>query len=262
MIVKPNSIDPSAIVIPFGKHKGKTVAELLTVDPGYADWVTSQGWVAERFAELHAAIINRGAGTDDTPEHNALQARFLDEAFRESTIKLAQEEKLQDELDDTKRHLIYDAKYEIDLFANPRYHWETISQERLDEAHAAMKDISEKNMALQTKVSFEISGVDVLVEFYWTSPRTNRRGKSGYVRIELKPAIGDDYPTVIRQMRRLGATVLVASQYTGRGVSEMQLCQMFEASGLTVVFVQEIEENMRVRRISGAQNHAVAPPLA
>lgn len=29
---KPPS-DPSAILIPFGKHKGKTVAELLAVDP-------------------------------------------------------------------------------------------------------------------------------------------------------------------------------------------------------------------------------------
>lgn len=48
--------DKSAIVVPFGKHKGRTVAELLTHDPSYAEWITNQGWVAERFAELHAAI--------------------------------------------------------------------------------------------------------------------------------------------------------------------------------------------------------------
>ena len=74
--------EPSAIIIPFGKHKGATVAELLAKDPAYADWITAQGWVAERFAELHAAILSRGAGTDDTPEHNAIQVRFLDPVFR------------------------------------------------------------------------------------------------------------------------------------------------------------------------------------
>jgi hypothetical protein len=41
---------PSAIVLPFGKHKGSTVAELLVRDPAYAEWIVGQGWVAERFA--------------------------------------------------------------------------------------------------------------------------------------------------------------------------------------------------------------------
>ena len=67
--------DPSAIVLPFGKYRGKTVAELLATDPSYAEWVSAQSWVAERFAELHSAIVTRGAGGgDETPEHNALQA--------------------------------------------------------------------------------------------------------------------------------------------------------------------------------------------
>jgi hypothetical protein len=34
--------DPSALVIPFGKHRGKTVAELLIRDPQYATWLTGQ----------------------------------------------------------------------------------------------------------------------------------------------------------------------------------------------------------------------------
>jgi len=54
---------PSAIVIPFGKHKGAIVAELLEKDPAYAEWIIAQGWVAERFAVLHAAILSRGAGS-------------------------------------------------------------------------------------------------------------------------------------------------------------------------------------------------------
>ena len=94
MIIQKPTTDPSAIVIPFGKHKGKTVAELLATDPAYADWVTAQGWVAERFAELHAAILTRGAGTDDTPEHNAIQARFLDDAFRFALLRITSGEEI------------------------------------------------------------------------------------------------------------------------------------------------------------------------
>ena len=34
----------SAIVLPFGGTKGKTVAELLATDPQCADWVAAQSW--------------------------------------------------------------------------------------------------------------------------------------------------------------------------------------------------------------------------
>lgn len=77
---------PEALVLPFGKHKGKTVAELLEVDREYAQWLAAQGWLAERFAELHAALAARGSASDETPEHNALQARFLDEVFRVAAV--------------------------------------------------------------------------------------------------------------------------------------------------------------------------------
>ena len=63
--------------------------------PSDADWVAAQSWVAERFAELHAAILTKGAGyPDDTPEHNAIQARFLDEAFRLALLRVTSTDKI------------------------------------------------------------------------------------------------------------------------------------------------------------------------
>ena len=88
MKTNPNP-DQSALVVPFGKHKGRTVAELLVHDPQYAQWIVNQGWVAERFAELHAAILTRGAATDDSPEHNAIQVRFLDQTFAVACVLAA-----------------------------------------------------------------------------------------------------------------------------------------------------------------------------
>lgn len=73
---------PSALILPFGKHKGKTVAEVVETDPQYVDWVTSQGWLADRFAELYSAFITKGAQSDETPEHNDLQRLFLNVTFQ------------------------------------------------------------------------------------------------------------------------------------------------------------------------------------
>lgn len=188
--------DPSAIVIPFGKHKGSTVAELLAKDEAYAQWVLTQGWVAERFAELHAALLTRGAGTDDTPEHNALQARFLDGVFRSSFVRII-------------------------LGTSEEYH---------------------------TSVQFEHRGVDVVIcwgEGYYDFESKERWENRNRSRIELKPTLGDDYPTTLRQMQRLKCDALLIGQYTGRGVSETQLRQIFEMSRFHILFVQEIDEHIR-----------------
>jgi hypothetical protein len=79
---------------------------------------------------------------------------------------------------------------------------------------------------IELDVQFEVNGVDLVV---------------GTTNIELKPTVGDDFPSIMRQMRRLECKLLVAGEFTGRGVSEQQMRQMFEANGMKVLFVREIE---------------------
>jgi hypothetical protein len=67
-------------VIPFGKYKGQPV-EVLDSDPQYRNWLSEQAWVRERFPNLHTVIINHHGEPTETPEHNALQARFLSRTF-------------------------------------------------------------------------------------------------------------------------------------------------------------------------------------
>lgn len=264
--------DPSAIVVPFGKHKGATVAELLVKDAEYADWIMAQGWVAERFAELHAALATRGAGTDDTPEHNALQARFLDEDVRAATLRLCR----ADLLIKTRRLTVESHNWELrdqiyraarsvnaardqQIWANrvSRADRPEITQERETAAAAVAKASEDANRLeslweslpldvchLATSVTFEQRGVDVVLAWAWKT-ENERRETAGGVSIELKPSLGDDFPTVMRQMKRTGTDLLVVGTYNGRGVSEPQLRQMFKASGLDLIFVQEIEEEMR-----------------
>jgi hypothetical protein len=266
------STEPSAIVIPFGKHKGKTVAELLTADPQYADWIAAQAWVAERFAELHAAILTRGAGTDDTPEHNALQARFLDERFCLALIQITSAARIIDARADCLRYETYDLRMETGKARSrlervrSNIEWKTGQPPEqtkyplmtLEEDEAEAKALTSRIATLEQQlqdwrfeewpskisVDFECRGVDVRLD-----ARFQKGGEHfniDVLGVEIKPSVGDDYPSVMRQMKRLGAGTLVAGTWTGRGVSEPQMRAMFEASGIKVVFVQEIEERMRL----------------
>lgn len=275
--------DPSAIIVPFGKHKGKTVAELLAVDAQYADWVTAQGWVAERFAELHAAILSRGAGTDDTPEHNSLQGRFLDDRFCRAAMRLLAGPKVVRVVNQLKAEFLAErnadaVKHEkrvLDYTRNemewarsrpyfPKGTAEDLIQARMSEAIAEatqhlhveqvkldalraeiakLPDIkSYKPKVVCKATEFEHRGVDVVLSW---SAEFEGYSDDGRLKIELKPTMGDDYPTIMRQMRNLDCMNIVVGSYTGRGLSEPQVRGMFTTNGMHLVFVQEIEEEMR-----------------
>jgi hypothetical protein len=298
--------DPSALVIPFGKHKDATVAEVLATDPSYADWLLAQAWFAERFATLHAALLTRGAGTDDTPEHNALQARFLDPLFRAAFLLLRYHKHLTrcrdlfwahvpemraQNLAEAEKLAAYwtggDAGAEDhpqrrflpgenpDSWSGQRYSrelaaWEANRSKKLPDALAnlagARADLTAAlpPVTLKTSVKFEQRGVDVVVSGHMKSRgdtppwftrehaeiwqcvdiSTDRfRSVSSCIEtgIELKPTIGDDYPTVMRQMQRLECRHLVIGNFSGRGVSLPVMCQMFETNGMRVSTVQDIE---------------------
>lgn len=65
-------------VVPFGKYKGQPV-ELLLADTGYREWAMAQPWFRERYPAIYQVVINYGCEPVDTPEHNAMQASFLDD---------------------------------------------------------------------------------------------------------------------------------------------------------------------------------------
>jgi hypothetical protein len=272
--------DRSAIVLPFGKHKGSTVAELLARDPAYAEWIVAQGWVAERFAELHAAILSRGTTSDDSPEHNAIQVRFLDETFRLACLLAASSKGVQKVLEDAREAGAWSVRREqrtvhdnIDSYLsiitrgphswelpviNSRGGvsvWEKEHRDAIAKLEAELAGINQKISAIRaapveiwTRVRFEQRGVDVLLA--WGGRRREGPVGADYkLPIEIKPTMGDDFPTVMRQMERLDCEVLVLGEYTGRAVSAPQLRQMFEANGKRLLFVRDIEAEIPNARV-------------
>ena len=91
-------------------------------------------------------------------------------------------------------------------------------------------------------ISFEVSGADVEIRVL-----IRVKAKDGSplhwpesIRVEIKPIVSDDYPAVLRQMRRSESRVLFLEHYTGKGATREQLIQTFKTANITVVFRDEV----------------------
>ncbi len=253
--------DPSGVVVPFGKHKGATVAELLAKDPAYVEWLTAQGWLAQRFAELHTALITRGAGSDDTPEHNVMQARFLDETYRCAFLLAAGwqkeltarrewerahwERELKRDVKEAERTLQTEGYSAERYMSSTSWREKLIAEAQSKLAAAQAKLANPPAFALSTTVAFEQRGIDVVIDW---GIRSASWASNPSCRIELKPSVGDDYPSVMRQMARLGAGSLLVEHYTGAGVPLEQVRAMFEANGMRLLLSREIDAELAAAR--------------
>src|SRR5438105_10347817 len=68
--------------IPFGKYKGKDLITLLQ-DKSYSDWLQLQPWLKEKYPTILNFIQLGQLPRNDqpTPEHNKLQAKFLNDEY-------------------------------------------------------------------------------------------------------------------------------------------------------------------------------------
>ena len=71
-------------IITFGKHKGTDIVEVAATDPQYIDWLMAQSWFSKKHTAIYQIIVNNFREPAETPEHNAMQAIFLDDAFCET----------------------------------------------------------------------------------------------------------------------------------------------------------------------------------
>jgi hypothetical protein len=88
--MKPS--DDEAQIVPFGKYRDQSIESFLT-DRGYAEWVMNQpGLVAmlqAKYPVFYNMITIGATASDDTPEHNKLQAMFLNRDFQYAFIEAA-----------------------------------------------------------------------------------------------------------------------------------------------------------------------------
>jgi uncharacterized protein (DUF3820 family) len=282
--------DDAPKIIPFGKYKGRLLDEVLADDPAYLQWLAGQDWFRAKFNILHQVIINRGAEPEETPDHNAMQVKFLDDDFcvrflrcyRPDLVHLAhtrlqailnhwaehaqkeldeKKEKLKTAQNNLKKHAECDAgrggyrpwQSPEDLHSEIK----TITGEipELETGVALLRAMKIDGIEFPSKRSFEERGADVVLQIYarWASRQDvsaelnelygddDQYGRHRGLRIELKPVIGDDYPAVLRQMKRTGASVLFVGEYTGQGATQEQFVKTMATAGIRVVFARDVE---------------------
>lgn len=210
-------------LMPFGKYKGQPVS-VLAGDPSYCDWIMGQDGIKQKWPVVYNLIVNNFTRSEDTPEHNRLQAQFLDRNFVEKF-----------------------------LYHVSRYIWPS----RADCYRRVQMDFEFRGWDVYFYVSDDIYRIkDNAIVDYTHSQR---------IFVELKPSVGDDFPTIMREMRthsRISyqertynggyTTVtdtlnpndcwLVYDRYNASSVTETQMRKMFEVNGFHVVSLTEIED--------------------
>jgi hypothetical protein len=219
-------------LVPFGKYKGQPV-EVIAEDRQYCDWLLEQTWFVQRYPQLHTLVINNFGEPTETPEHNALQIRFLDDTFRAQCTALAFQ------------------------FFRREHAWEHYVSSWTYSRGAASMFLKTPYVAPPGAPKFEYAGMDLL----WTTPRwslvhdclqrphtTTWETSEQQIAVECKPLIGDDYPAILRFLKNLPARnfqyvwcMVVAGAVHSRAVSLEAIKQFFALSHILLVLVKEVE---------------------
>jgi hypothetical protein len=233
-------------MIPFGKYKGQPI-EVLEHDPQYADWLAQQDWVKDRYPQIVNIIINKFGENEETPDHNAMQAKFMDRRYCALMAELLGVFRPKTAAEADRQVLNYLRSEYREMLSQG--HFGKVGGECKVELHCLIdKSLSEaiRNQAFEknaidvsfdceeTEWSFSVSG-------HWKRPSSYVQITKSYsIHAELKPVVGDDYPAVLRQMRNNRSNVLVYGSYTGRGVDEATFRQFFKMQKIAVIKESEI----------------------
>jgi hypothetical protein len=209
-------------MIPFGKYKGQPI-EVLEHDPQYADWLAQQDWVKDRYPQIVNIIINKFGENEETPDHNAMQAKFMDRRYCA---------------------LAADA---IGIF-EPGTRWPQVigiglSRELPGKPPSVLTDASQLVCEM---IHFERNAIDVTFAALYPGVDEIRWA---VIKAELKPIIGDDYPAVLRQMRNNGSNTLVYGSYIGQGIDEPTFRKFFVTQKIRVVKESEIMDDATTREV-------------
>lgn len=218
-------------IIPFGKYKGQPV-EVLAQDKQYLDWLMNQDWFNTRYATIKTLIINNFREPSETPEHNKIQAMFTDEAFCDSFLNHL-------------NHLglfVIPTEYRVRV-PKAEAHTRMIHSDRYDDDkinYDHFKIGADNKLKAKTSCRFEQQGVDVFIAREYGSSKGHYVDSIGF-KIEIKPALSDDYPSVLRQMMANESTILFTGSYSGQGATLDQVRKIFKASNRTIILLTDIQ---------------------
>lgn len=237
-------------IIPFGQFKGQPV-EILAKEKEYTEWLLTQPWFKVKYKHIHTLIIHNFRDPIDTPEHNAIQVKFLDQSY---SLKLAYF--LEPNLFswDSKR-----INSELSKILNkPGKHKTEIIKNLLRIKNKKLLTVSIPSLEGGYDVSYSVR-YGVFIRFEYELPDRDDtfffdfdRSHFMNLSVEIKPTIGDDFPSVLRQMKASMPTsdndrinkrynCLLVGDYTGEGANREQFIQYFQTQGYRVIFASDLD---------------------
>jgi len=203
----------------------------------------------QKYKDIYTVIINNfQPQAIDTPEHNQMQIRFMTEAHSLKLAFLVSDKKL---FQYNNKHFIEHApKFINDLKSmgiNPsefiqqfkrKNGMKLLNLTKIDyetkEGLDVKYDVSYGYSDIVSQPEYLFRRADNLFEKFWE----NKTYSS--IKLELKPSVGDDYPTVLRQMKASKANILLIREYTGVGVTFEDFIKFFASQGIKVFTEEEI----------------------
>lgn len=216
----------AAEIVPFGKYRGQPV-EVLAADADYCEWLTAQPWFRDRYLTIYNTVINYGAEPQDSPEHNQMQARFLDDAWCFALADLLEPEH------QARPGSIANRQFETDGWDVAFSVFGPWGRRVFD----GTSDLYGPRTRWEPCLHVNPSECDEC--------RTCPQGPS--VKVECKPDLGDDYPAVLRQVQRYmagehftGTACVLVRRHAFEGVTWEQVRKIFAASRVKLVAESEL----------------------
>jgi len=235
-------------LVPFGKYRGQPI-ERLYQDESYTKWIKETDGIKQRYPDFYNLVINNFTTIPvDTPEHNEMQIKFLNPEYR---IKLAYKQ--------NENFFRYDNKHFLKM-ANEYYQAVKLKVKEyqfggsnLEYFHKVLcwkfnQDLLDDGIDY---VEFESKGIDVIfgISYGYSLIYGNHKfgPKEGFqeefeFKIELKPELGDDFPSIFRQMKNDHSTLLIIKDFTATNVSYNQVLDYFYTGMITILKDEEIEK--------------------
>ena len=273
-------------IVPFGKYKGKPVEDLIK-DTSYLQWLILQPWFTA--TPLFQIVMNPKEDKDEpTPAHNSMQNRFLDKEFCCNFITRVYPtffslDCIPTEQRETWLNII--SRNPSDVFQNGVTGYDSIQLSRegpsgLDCVRKGQNGIVNHQIYCHFDPYWEVElkdfepdgGCDVLLHVkggrsgiggdipssmlvppFDTVARSDSGCNLG-VFVELKPQLGDDYPCVLRRLKKARMNhgnfdlknryaakhVLYIDSFSSASASRSDLKRIFKLAEIDVIFDDEL----------------------
>jgi hypothetical protein len=223
------------------KYKGESIERVLQ-DKAYCSWLLTQSWFKDSYKEYAEVIMNgfeHSENESETPEHNKIQAMFLDKDFclkffyaaKSFIYKNIKEKEGKAEI----YNIVFEDKgHDVNMvisfsYIDRHYVW-------WDKREPGYKKIRTKSK----EQPFDKSEF-IKEEIEETSGRYS-------FPIEIKPVVSDDYPVILRKMKSVrkfngepGAEYyLLIDKFESAAISKEQLKKIFKLDNIEVVFLEDV----------------------